>query len=402
MAFTLIEGFGKYNDVSVLGLRSRWDEIVNTSIAFPASDAYAQMQVQNQSNPMFNGGRKVFYNAGYAGRIVHEAKLAAKSNFAIGFSYQLGSTPYPNAFFGLMDGSTCQFQLEVATGGDLYVRRPPTGEPFRPGTFDGTGSAVGNVSGVINYGWQYVELVGNIGTNGNLKIYVNGTEVLNLTNVNLSSTGSTQYTGIAIGAGYGASSGGGASKNFFDDIYVNDVATRVGDMRVQTLDLTGDTSQKNFTVFPSGGNWAAVDEVGSDGDTTYVSSSTVGHTDRYTVDGITFNIPPSKVFPAVAVSAIAKKVSGTGSRELALVLRAGSTQTQAAGHFVTDTYRYYQSIFATNPATAGSWDKDGVNTITAGHKVQSGSSSTLRTTALIVEVLRPAGVWGRRKLIIVN
>jgi hypothetical protein len=122
--------------------------------------------------------------------------------------------------------------------------------------------------------------------------------------------------------------GTGAQPNVFswDDIYVTDQGTRLGECRVVTLYPNGATADADWT--PSGGedNYEQVDESQVDGDTSYVASDTPGDLDIYTVTDLGF--VPDTVHAAQLTMCARKDDAET--REVRLKLKSGAVVEDGA------------------------------------------------------------------------
>ena len=118
-----------------------------------------------------------------------------------------------------------------------------------------------------------------------------------------------------------------------------------------TLRPNGVGTNTNLSVYPSGANWAAVDDVTSDSDTTYVYNATTS----YVTD--TYNIPDfigRGTINSVTVYAVVKRVaSGSPLSHLAYVkvgLYANSTWYAGSQNVLTTSYTTYSSTWTGDPS----------------------------------------------------
>lgn len=202
--------------------------------------------------------------------------------------------------------------------------------------------------------WSYVEVKATIDdSTGAVEVKVDGTSVLNLTSQDTRNGGNANVSQIRIGSHTGT-----GSYSYADDVYVCDTTGSapyndyLGDVRVVMMvpDGAGDSTQWTPSA---GANYAAVDETpGHDGDTSYVSSSTAGQDDLYTVGATPSG--SSQVW-AARVTATARK-EGAGARDIALLVKAGTTTDASGALTIPDTtYREFSYTLLQNPDTSADW-----------------------------------------------
>lgn len=255
-------------------------------------------------------------------------------------------------FLNLYDGATRQLFLRHAGSGAISVVR-------------GSTALATSADGILSSSnFKYVELKATInGTTGSYEVRVDGATILSGTNVN-TQNGSNAYVN-AIGISATLENSGGAL-TYIDDLYVCDTSGTVandflGDVVVQTIRPTGAGTNTQFTPL-SGANWENVDETTNDGDTTYVSSGTVGHRDTYAMGDIA--AIGGTIF-GVQVNIAARK-EGTVTRGIKPVLKSGASYSLGNETILGTSYVYVQNQYTLNPDGSVQWTESAVNAIEAG------------------------------------
>ncbi len=136
-----------------------------------------------------------------------------------------------------------------------------------------------------------------------------------------------------------------------------------------------------------GANWDRVDEVTSDGDTTYVYTSTNGVVDLYTLT----DLPQSGQINFVTVTAVGRAVANAGCNpncEGELKLRVNGYASPGSG-FAT-SYATVSYTWPTNPGTGLPWTVADVNALQAGVE-NVFVTATVRVTQVYVTVTMPRG-----------
>ena len=125
------------------------------------------------------------------------------------------------------------------------------------------------------------------------------------------------------------------------------------------------TSNFNVQFTPNAGtNWSNVNEIGPNDDTSYNSSNTVGATDVFVC------APPTLtgVIPAVKVNFRARK-DDAGVRELAPIIRPGTTNQQGPNIEITSNYFNRGYIWQTNPDTGQAWNPGDIANLKFGYRI---------------------------------
>lgn len=204
-------------------------------------------------------------------------------------------------------------------------------------------------------------------TAGSAVVKLDGVEVINVSGVDTSDNGAAALDGVMM---FGANSDPNPNSKDYDDLWVVDTSGSVnndflGRCSVVALHPDGAGGSTQWTP-NTGTNHGAVDEVGQDGDTTYVASATAGNKDLYAFG----NLGASDVPLAVEVFAVTKKDDAT-ARTFATTMRSGATDADGPTYTQTTSYDYTELYRDTDPDTSAAWTKAGVDALQAGVKVVS-------------------------------
>ena len=135
-----------------------------------------------------------------------------------------------------------------------------------------------------------------------------------------------------------------------------------------TISFLGSSGNKpiiSFNVVPS--NSGLLNQTKEDGDTSYVSASTVGTQDYYSVGSLT-SVPSSIL--AVVARGFAKK-SDSGAKTGNLVVSSGGSTSTSATATLSTSYNWINSLMLTNPNGGVAWTASAVNAVTFGPYVAS-------------------------------
>lgn len=186
------------------------------------------------------------------------------------------------------------------------------------------------------------------------------------------------YTGDTSGGGQATAMhirvNGNVDPHYFDNLVVWDDTGTVnndwlGEVRVETLRPTGVGANSDFTP-SAGANWQNVDETTEDGDTTYNSSTTLGHKDRFTCTPLSSTA--LNVF-AVQSSTIMRRLSGAGAgagpREIKQVAFDGVTEGLGEAKALDYYYGWHLHVFNTHPTGPALWTPAEVNAGEFGYTI---------------------------------
>lgn len=274
----------------------------------------------------------------------------------VGFAWKNRSTGDPGrvfTFFDLADqAGTLYGSLQYNADGSL--------EAFA--VAGSTVSAGITPPGLIHYDvWYFIELGITLGASGTAVF------TLRVNNVQqFSTTTNTTNVGLIRRVHFKCTSFAGFSSYYIDDFYALDATgpapgnSFLGDCRVEYLRPRAAGSQQQWPFVVGTSHWAAVDDNASpDDDTTYVEANAPGLTDtnRYQPTGL----PAGPIFGA-QLSLYARKTE-IGPRTIAPVVNGVSGPSYGPSF---ESYQYYSTPYATNPATGLPWTIAEINAVQAG------------------------------------
>lgn len=257
----------------------------------------------------------------------------------------------------LLDAGTAQVELRVQADGTLRVTR--NGTTVTNGTSTYT---------IPTSTWVYIEWKVTIADSisaDTCKVRVNGTDVITVaTSQDLKNTANASANSVVIGGT------GGHTACYYDDFYVcNQSGTTnndfLGDVKVRTIYPSGAGNSTDWTP-SAGSNYQCVDESPANGDTDYVSETTAGDHDTYALDDITI----TGSILGIQTNLYAKK-DDAGTKELAAVVRSGTTDYDGATVSVNGSYTVHTEIRETDPDTTAAWTQSGINAMECGPKLIS-------------------------------
>ncbi len=333
MAARFIESFDSYPTVAgVLGAESRWLLSGSGTGLSLVAGRFGGQAVRGSSSAM---------SAALSGAAIQQG--------VIGLAVQIQSSSGTGRLVGLSNASDAvQITVAVNSTNQIVV--------YRGGT-SGVALAV-SVEALTIGVWYYLEIEFRVDNPaGYIRVYANGGEIIN-------------YAGNTVGAGdsvvgriglFGSSS----TTTVIDDVYAIDTLDRLGEARVQTVRPSADTATKNFTPNAGTDNFSRVNELLVDGDTSYVSSSTVGHEDLYALEDL--GVAPESIF-AVQVRVVARK-DDAATRVLKSVLKSGATTTLGSDFFLSSSYTAHVDVYDTNPDTAAPWTKADIDALQVGQRI---------------------------------
>jgi hypothetical protein len=150
----------------------------------------------------------------------------------------------------------------------------------------------------------------------------------------------------------------------YDDIYVTDTATRLGERKIETL--RGNSDQLVTWVRNTGStNSGAVSDSTVDGDTSYVETASIGARDLYGSAGLTTN--PSNI-DCVNVVQFSYKTDAT-TRAVYGSIQSNGVDSDGSLFPMSGSYQRYDRIVQTDPSGGGAWTTARVNGLLFGPKL---------------------------------
>lgn len=254
--------------------------------------------------------------------------------------------------------------IRAGTDNQLILSTSDTGEIY---ISNSTTEIARSIPGVHNLSsWNYVEIKATFSsTVGTVIVRVDGTEVINVTDVNTSTNNisyvDNMYFGVSsLVLGYQAR---------LDDLYVCDETGDInndflGDVIIRPLYPISDEEITDFTLSSGSDGYALVDDPVITGTSTNLGSNIIGAKALFGMSQADLNTP---IF-GVQVCAATTNVRTGGTIEAAAILESGTVpaETQGPSRSVVETLKDAVAMFEKEPVDDVEWSKETVNTIKCG------------------------------------
>jgi hypothetical protein len=279
--------------------------------------------------------------------------LTTDDTIVIGFAVTFTSMVNDDKIFlALLDGTTVGVTLSILNTGDIRIR---CGGTLLKDTV-GLGLAVNT--------WYYFELKVQCATTV-------GTYELRVGEANVcSGTGTTKAGSNSYHDRFLFDTIYGMYAISIDDLYVLDSSGTdntdfLGNMRVVTIQPNAAGDSTDFTP-DSGDNYARVQEVTCDDDTSYVESATVNNADLYNcadLAGIVLGIK------GLQICTDCRETDAT-TFTLKTICKSGANTSEDAGQIIgTTDFTVKRRIMETDPNTTNAWTQANINDAQFGVKV---------------------------------
>lgn len=293
--------------------------------------------------------------------------FAGAQTMIVGAAFRLGATPAswssPVASAAMLQFSNSQGpHIYIAVGGDgsLAVWRYSTSSTS---LWEQLGQTTGAILQAAVY--AYIEVKVTISaTVGQVKILINGANVLNLINVNTRGLNATNdlITSVTLSN----PGGSGSVTSYYDDLYLCDTAgTRnndfFGDVRIDAVLPNADGSYRDFVPDSGTAHFSRVNEAVAD-QTTYVASSTLGGKDSYGFTDLTAIV--GNVRGVQLVDAATK--DDAGARSISHLAKQGVSEQYSSAIALSTDRKLYTTVHETDPATGSAWTQAGINSAEFG------------------------------------
>lgn len=333
-----------------------WGNIGNTPVntEYTISDTSSVVTTASYS-PL--GGAPI-YGTGKMLAFVQNAvslkySFTAGASFVHGFHFRINGNDQAHPFLEYQDSGTNQLKIVINTS--YYI------EVYRNTTLLGTSS-----SPLTLDRWYFLEIKFTINNStGAVQIKVDETSVLNLTSQDTQNTGTATVDSFTFFAAPGNYSGRemGIDNMYFLDTTGGSLNDFLGEVRIIALAPNAAGNAASWTPL-SGANYAAVDDMPHDADSTYVESSTSGHYDTYNCAPFT----ASGTIHAFSVISLAKKTD-VGAVSIKNVLRRSGTNYDGSSITLGSTYVYYTETHTVDPSTTTAWTASGIDAAEIGIKL---------------------------------
>lgn len=220
-------------------------------------------------------------------------------------------------------------------------------------------------------GANFVCLEGHVithATSGTATIWKDGIQIINFTGDTMESA-NAQFTSVRVGLRKFAGGSYCREAVLLDDFAINDTTGsinngRIGQGGIFPLYPNADTADKDWARSAGSDNYALVNSVPPDDDTTYVTATSVGDRDLYEFS----NLTAVNSIDAIAVSGRLKTTGGAGA-PVGFAMRSGATTGDVASHQAVGAWTTFTDVIEADPNTAAAWTLEAVNSLQAGFTV---------------------------------
>jgi hypothetical protein len=244
-----------------------------------------------------------------------------------------------------------QLTLNVNSSGNIEVKR-------------GTTILATSTNIIYVNNWDYIAVdVGFDNTTGYIQVWINGVKDIDISNIDTQNTALSGCSRLALTSEK-------TLQIYFDDFYIADNTgslnnTIIPEAKVIPLIPSADTAQKDFTASTGSDNYAMVDEVTPDGDTTNVNASTNNAKDIYELSDL-----PAGTSDVYGVSTIVyARKDDTGVAYLNYGIKSGSTESFSLNNLLSTSYVHFIKFDETDPNTSSQWTYSTVNSLQCGISV---------------------------------
>jgi hypothetical protein len=212
-----------------------------------------------------------------------------------------------------------------------------------------------------------VELKVVFAHSGSFELRLNGATALAMSGVD---TDQLNFGGAGV---FFIGAPGGGLPVYHDDVYLCDGTgalnnSFMGDIIVLTQVPNADGHYQEWTPLTPGTHFSEVDEIPPDGDTSYVSSSTLNQRDTYIFPSPAGLVLPATILARQTAHFCAKDIAG--NRSIAPLLRQGGVDALGNSFAVPlVTYTYMKQAYDSNPCTAAGWVTADLTAMEMGEQV---------------------------------
>lgn len=226
---------------------------------------------------------------------------------------------------------------------------------------------LGQYTGLNGNAWHWLDIHYKAdGTAGVAELWLDGTQVLNVTGVNSTRSSPSSLASFCIGDNGIA----GPQSSFIDDLVIVDTAGttnngRIGDHKIVTLQPTSDAGTNNGTPSSGADHYAMVADATWDASTYDTITNTSGQEELFGFADISGS--PTNI-AAVKVSHISQKTD-TGDASLQTVVVSSGTVSSGSSQALGTSWSKFFTLLEADPHTSAAWTASAVNALTAGVKV---------------------------------
>lgn len=270
------------------------------------------------------------------------------------FYLPAGAAPYGGSNFLRLQNTAsndhCTYSVDFATR-TIYMN-------YQSGGFAAC------TAGAFAYdAWNFIQLRTHIGNHdGSMEVWLNGTRVGLVQNVDTESTGGPTVHQWRLESG---------NQIRFDNLLIytetgNAPNARTPETRIYTVQPNAAGASTDFTPTGAATNWETQQEQPNDGDTTYASAAAAPATDLFAT--ATSPMAAGAIVYAVGVEIVARK-DDAGANEIDEVVRSGGANYAAGSPTaLTSTYQRFRNFWDRDPATATAWTVAAANSAQVGYR----------------------------------
>lgn len=218
---------------------------------------------------------------------------------------------------------------------------------------------------IVPDAWQYFEiwvLLANSG--GRVQIKVDGVQIIDFTGDTLEGSSVDVITVFIRGLQ--------SRTNYHDDVVINDDAGAINNTFPGIISLVpllptaaGFATELQRGGTDSGANWDQCNEVPADA-VSYVFDTVVDDRDLFNIEDLT--LPAGALIKNVIVQARCQIDSGSGN--VAVMVRSGSTEDQSSDQILSAGWNLFQHLMDVNPDDSLAWEDADVDALQIGIKVR--------------------------------
>ena len=304
--------------------------------------------LDNTATGRFGGKALTNGITGATSRMTHG--FSAQSALSVGFAFKFNTAT-------TSDRPTLYLRTGTTTICTLHLRGSDKKLVFTRGSSIGSNVLATSSVALINDTWHHVGLeFTRHASAGAVNLYLDGVQVATVTGVN---SGASDIDTIEI------EMFSNANTISMDDYYVVSGATWLGEQRIEYLPAASDTAQKDWTADTGSDNYARVDDVPMDGDTSYVFAANVSDEDNY---GVTDLSSTPAAIPCVQV-VLAGRKDDAATRAVAPILISGATTDVGDDVSMATGYKVGVQVYDLDPDGSVAWDAAAVNALNVGIRV---------------------------------
>lgn len=219
---------------------------------------------------------------------------------------------------------------------------------------DETGTIIGISDSVLTAGtFHHIEFATTFDTVAGLsEVRVNQQVVLSDGGLNLGSAqaASVQWVKVLNNSSY-----------YIDDVFAWDdtgsfLNDFIGGQRILTEFPNGDTAQADWSLNGAATGYGCINQVGQDGDLTYLSSANVGDKSDFSLP----SLPPELSSIAAVYVPLVARLNAAGIGNVQPSMKSAAALLAGNDDPLTPGYSTYGSVFDHDPNTSAAWTKSGL------------------------------------------